>query len=74
MVQVGTFGEIKKTMRLLSKRDSHIDMEFVCGENQDIYLQAHRFIISFGNQEILRELACTLDSVVKLCFPDYLPI
>ena len=45
MVQVGTFGEIKKTMRLLSKRDSHIDMEFVCGENQDIYLQAHRFII-----------------------------
>ena len=44
LVQVGTFGEIKKTMKLLSKRDSHIDMEFICGENQDV-LKAHRFII-----------------------------
>ena len=45
MVQVGAFGEIKKTMRLLSKRESHIDMEFICGENQDMILPAHRFII-----------------------------
>jgi len=44
LVQIGTFGEIKKTMKLLSKRDSHIDMEFICGENQDV-LKAHRFII-----------------------------
>ena len=44
MVRIGTFGEIKKTMKLLSKRDSHIDMEFICGENQDV-LKAHRFII-----------------------------
>ena len=45
MVQIGTFGEIKKTMKLLSKRDSHIDLEFICGENQDVTLKAHRCII-----------------------------
>ena len=45
MVQFGTFGEIKKTMKLLSRRDSHIDLEFICGQNQDDILKAHRCII-----------------------------
>ena len=39
-------------MRLLSKRDSHTDMEFICGENQEI-LNAHRFIIGAQSRYVL---------------------
>ena len=52
MIQIGKFGEIKRTMRLLSKRDSHTDMEFICGENQEI-LNAHRFIIGAQSRYVL---------------------
>ena len=45
MVQIGKFGDIKKTMKILSKRDSHTDLEFICGQNQDDILKAHRCII-----------------------------
>ena len=41
---IGTFGEIKKLMKTLSKRDLHTDMEFVCGAEKNI-LKCHRFII-----------------------------
>ena len=65
MVQVGKFGEIKKTMRLLSKRDSHIDMEFICGEDQEVVLQAHRFIIG-AQSRYLRDFFVYIYSLQRM--------
>ena len=44
VVRCGVFGDIKKMLKTIAKRDSHIDMEFLCGANNDV-LPCHRFII-----------------------------
>ena len=44
-VTIGKFGNIKKMMKTLSKRDANIDLEFLCGTEGTV-LRSHRFIVS----------------------------
>lgn len=44
IVQLGVLGDVKKMMKVIGKRDSHVDMEFIVGQQAEIF-KCHRFII-----------------------------
>ena len=69
-VKVGHFGDIKKLMKCLSKRDAHVDMEFICGPTREV-LKCHRFII--GAQSCYLKslmLAAETDSICEIFLPE----
>ena len=72
VVKVGLFGDIKKLMKSLSKRDMHADMKFICGEgDQQKELDCHRFII--GAQSVyLKDLmkSVPVEHACEIYLPD----
>lgn len=69
-VYMGKFGDIKKLMRGLSKRDTWVDLELICKGND--VLHCHRFIIG-AQSKFLRNLMLSTDSSSECCrilFPD----
>ena len=73
-VSLGKFGNIKKMMKVLSKRDLHIDLEFICGAQQQV-LYCHRFIVCAQSRflkTVIEEIKVE-DDKSKLYLPDIQP-
>ena len=75
-VGLGKFGNIKKMMKVLSKRDSHIDLEFICGAEKQV-LYCHRFIVCAQSRflkTVIEEIKVeNQDDKSKLYLPDIQP-
>jgi len=72
-VGIGKFGNIKKMMKMLSKRDAHIDLEFLCGPHGTV-LMSHRFIVS-AQSKFLKTLMEDLpyEDKYQIALPDIQP-
>ena len=72
-VGIGKFGNIKKMMKMLSKRDAHIDLEFLCGPHGTV-LMSHRFIVS-AQSRFLKTLMEDLpyEDKYQIALPDIQP-
>ena len=73
-VTIGTFGEIKRLLKTLSKRDLHADMEFLCGPANHP-LKCHRFIIGAQSEflKAIMQASVSADGSCQIYLPDIDP-